>query len=65
MKSKLIDIEVQKIYETDDAYLLWDGVKRDHYNGKVGAWIPKRICENNNDGTFTMPEDWAIEKGLV
>ena len=38
----------------------------DDENGRE-KWVAlaKANCENNGDGTFTMPEWLAIQKGLV
>ena len=55
---KLVDIDADLRIERPKAFLL--------YAGKDPAvWVPKSLVENNNDGTFTMPEWLAIEKELV
>ena len=51
---RLTDITCQIEHETEKAYLLFDG--------KIRAWVPKSRCQDNEDGTFTMPESVAIEK---
>ena len=56
-KSTLADIEARLIHETDKALLLDDGKRK--------VWVPKRLVEDNGDGTFTMPEWLAIDKELV
>ena len=56
-KSELFDLAAQKKGETDKAIRLFDGKKT--------KWIPKSQVEDNGDGTFTMPEWLAIEKGFV
>lgn len=56
-RSDLVDIEATLVHQTDAAYLLYDG--------KTKAWIPKSAVEDNDDGTFTMPEAMAIEKGFA
>lgn len=33
--------------------------------GDVTVWLPKSLVERNDDGTFTMPEWMATEKGLI
>lgn len=53
----LVDLELTLIHETEKAFLLSDGKKK--------VWVPKSVVENNEDGTFTMPQSWAEEKGLV
>lgn len=56
-KSNLVDIEAELQHETDMAFLLnAEGVQ---------VWVPKSLVENNEDGTFTLPEWLAMEKGLV
>jgi hypothetical protein len=57
MTRELVDIEAQVQGETLDAWRLYDG--------KTTAWVPKSQVEDNGDGTFTMPEWLAIEKGFV
>ena len=54
---KLCDIEIEVKHETSKAWLLYDG--------KDKVWIAKSQCENNGDGTFTMPEWLAKEKGFI
>jgi hypothetical protein len=56
-KSELFDMAAKKVGETDKAYRLSDGIKTE--------WVPKQYVEDNKDGTFTMPEWLAIEKGFV
>jgi hypothetical protein len=54
---KLFDLAAQIRAETPRAFLLFDGTKE--------AWIPKSQVENNGDGTFTMPEWLAADKGFI
>ncbi len=54
---KLFDFAAELKHETEKAFLVNDG-KKDH-------WLPKGMTENNGDGTFTLPEWLAIEKGIV
>lgn len=56
-RSDLIDIALDKKHETSAAFLVSDGVTE--------CWLPKSQCEMNDDGTFTMPEWLAKEKGLI
>lgn len=56
-KSELFDMAAEVKVETAKAWLLSDGVKE--------AWVPKSQAEDNGDGTFTMPEWLAKEKGFV
>ena len=56
-RSDLVDIEADLIHETDKAYLL--------SNGERQVWVPKSVVQNNEDGTWTMPERLAVDKGLV
>ena len=56
-KSDLIDILLVWRHETERAYLIFDGDNE--------VWLPKSQCERNSDGTFTLPEWLAREKGLL
>lgn len=67
---KLIDIAAELRHETDRAYLVFDGrteiKKGDTTPSKILTWIPKSKCEyNEDDGTFTMEEWLALEKGFI
>lgn len=55
--SDLVDIAARLRGETEKALRISDGVTE--------AWVPKSQVENNGDGTFTMPEWLAEEKGFV
>lgn len=57
MAEKLIDIAAEVCGESKAAYRLYDGAKTE--------WVPKSQVENNGDGTFTMPEWLAKEKGFI
>jgi hypothetical protein len=35
------------------------------YDGKTTEWVPKSQVEKNSDGTFTMPEWLAQDKGFI
>ena len=54
---RLIDIAAEVQGETELAYRLYDG--------KQLEWVPKSQVEKNDDGTFTMPEWLAQEKGFI
>lgn len=54
--SKLTDIAVELRHETPRAYLVFDGARE--------VWLPKSQCEFA-DGTVTLPEWLAKEKGLI
>jgi hypothetical protein len=54
---KLFDFAATLKHETDAAFLVNDGDK--------DYWLPKKLTEDNGDGTFTIPEWMAIEKGIV
>ena len=56
-KSELIDITAQIRRETEKAFKLFDGTKTE--------WVPKSQVEKNSDGTFTMPEWLAKDKGFI
>ena len=54
---KLVDIAGALRGETDKAWRIFDGAKTE--------WVPKSQVENNGDGTFTMPEWLAQDKGFI
>jgi hypothetical protein len=54
---KLFDFAATLKHETESAYLVNDGDK--------DYWLPKKLTEDNGDGTFTIPEWLAVEKGIV
>lgn len=58
-EQKLVDVgdEWDIRTQTDKAYCLSDG-KRD-------VWVPKSQVEANDDGTWTMPEWLAKDKGFI
>lgn len=56
-RSDIVDIHADLKHETEKAYLISDGSRE--------AWIPKSQCERNDDGTFSMPEWIAMDKGLI
>jgi hypothetical protein len=55
--AKLFDFAATLKHETANAFLVNAGEK--------DCWLPKKLTENNGDGTFTLPEWLAIEKGIV
>ena len=56
-KRELIDITAQVRGETERADRIFDGTKTE--------WVPKSQVEKNDDGTFTMPEWLAKDKGFI
>lgn len=52
-----VEVEAKAQNETDDAFLLYDG--------SITKWVPKSKVTDNGDGTFTMPEWLAMEKGFI
>lgn len=56
-KREVVDIAAEVRAETDKARRLFDGKKTE--------WFPKSQVEDNRDGTFTMPEWLAKEKGFI
>lgn len=68
-KKELIDVAAICRYETNQAFLLADGrteiKKGDTVPSELKVWVPKSQVEDNGDGTFTMPEWLAIEKGFI
>lgn len=69
MRSNLVDISAILRHETDKAYLLYDGrsevKKGDTAPSELRVWVAKSQVENNGDGTFTMPEWLALDKGFI
>jgi hypothetical protein len=55
--NRLTDIAAIIKHQTDKAFLLHDGAREE--------WVPKDLVEDNKDGTFTMPEWLAQEKGFI
>ena len=65
MKSDLIDIEVYVMRETN---LAWSVTPVDSVASSV--WVPKSQCEverrdDSRFATMTLPESFALEKGLI
>lgn len=69
MGEKLVDIVAICRHETDNAFLLIDGrteiKKGDTVYSEIKVWVPKSQVEDNKDGSFTMPEWLALEKGFI
>lgn len=53
----IVDIDAELRHETEKAFLIYDGKKE--------VWLPKVQVQNNNDGSFSMPEWLAIRHGLI
>ncbi len=59
-RNELVDIagELVRPFETEKAYRFFDG--------KETVWLPKSLCEwYEDEGTMSMPEWLALEKGLI
>ncbi len=56
-KRELVEITAEVRGETDLAWRLDDG--------STTEWVPKSQVEESGDGTFTMPEWLAQEKGFI
>lgn len=56
-RDRLTEIAAEIRGETEKAFRLFDGARTE--------WIAKSQCENNGDGTFTMPEWLARDKGFI
>ncbi len=63
-KSNLIDIAAEKRMEKGAGIALFQGDK-DGDGREVWVWVPTSQVEDNGDGTFTMPEWLAKDKGLI
>lgn len=57
MNHDLIDIAGEIRAQTDKAVQFFDGDK--------SVWLPRSQIEINDDGTITMPEWLALDKGLI
>lgn len=57
MSNRLYDFAGEIRHETDAAVLIEDGENK--------VWLPKSQVQDNNDGTFTIPEWLAVEKEMV
>jgi hypothetical protein len=55
--SDLIEVAAEVRGETERAWRLHDGVRTE--------WVPKSQVEDNGDGTFSMPEWLARDKGFM
>jgi hypothetical protein len=56
-KMKLVDLEGEVRNETPAAISFYDG--------KKSEWLPRSMVEINHDGTITLPEWLAQDKGLI
>lgn len=34
-------------------------------DGRIDVWVPRSLLQDNGDGTFTVPEWFAVKNGLV
>ena len=57
MPSQFYDFEADWVAETDKAMCL-------EIDGNE-VWFPKSVLESNDDGSYTIPLEWAEEKGLT
>ena len=57
-KSDLVDVALLLRMETPKAYLLTDDVSDP-------KWVPKSLVEDNEDGTWAMPEWLAKDRGWI
>ena len=56
--TRIIDFAAEIRHETANAYLLDIG-------SEEPVWFPKSIIQNNDDGTFSVPEWMAKDKGVI
>ena len=57
-KHDLVEIDDWEVrHKTEKAVLLKQGTKT--------VWVPSQFVEINDDGTLTMPEWLALDKGLI
>ena len=58
-RSDLVDISCMILHETERALYI-------DYSGTEPCWVPKALCEyDDTDGTLTLPEWLAQEKGMI
>ena len=57
-RSHVIEITAVKRHETELAVLLDCG-------GDEPVWFPKSVVEDCGDGTWLVPEDLALVKGVI
>jgi hypothetical protein len=55
---RLYDFAARQVRETERAILLDVG-------NDAPIWLPKSQVEDNGDGTYTVTEELATEKGIV
>lgn len=63
-KSDLVDVTATKRMDKEKSIALATG-RLDKDGREIWAWVPKSQVEDNGDGTFTMPEWLAMDKGLI
>lgn len=61
---EMVCITAELIHTSDGAYLITNG-DTDDDDYLIEVWLPKSQTTVNSDGTFTIPEWLAIDKGLV
>ena len=57
-QSDIIDIAADLKHETEKAFLIDSGDEKP-------VWVAKSQVDKNDDGTFSMPEWLAKDKGLI
>lgn len=60
----IIEIAAEPRGETEKAFRVYAG-ENDKQGREVHVWLPKSQVEDNGDGTYSMPEWLATEKGLI
>ncbi|TXH43280.1 MAG: hypothetical protein E6Q97_34270 [Desulfurellales bacterium] len=63
-KSDLIEITAEFRMTKGGGTAIFQG-ELDENDKEVWVWLPTSQIENNNDGTFTLPEWLAKDKGLI
>ena len=65
---KLVDVECVVRMRREKAIAVADGTMLDkgtRHEREKYFWLPLSQCQENDDGTVTMPEWLALEKGLI
>lgn len=65
-RSDLVDIACRVVRQSEKAVGVQDGTPDKERKGALQIfWLPRSQIEINDDGTITMPEWLAHEKGLI
>lgn len=64
-ENQMVEVDAEKRMERGGSTALYQG-KDDPQNGReIWVWVPTSRIKDNGDGTFSMPEWLALDKGLI